>query len=123
TIAAGAGDSVVAGDIIVQLDTEPLERVVESAEQQLADAEFALEVAQRDADANPDDENRAFAVIRAGQSVEAAERSLSDAQQAVRDASILAPRDGILQEVSVSGGDLVNRSQPVAILFSRNDLE
>ena len=122
-VAARAGDTVAAGDIIVQLNTDPLERAVEAAERQLEEAEFTLQVAQQEAEANPDDQNRAFAVIRAGQGVEAAERALSDAQEAIRQASIQAPRAGILQDVTVSQGDLLNRSQPVAVLFAREDLQ
>lgn len=122
-VAAGAGDFVVAGDILVQLDTEPLERARNAAMQGLEDAEFALQLAQRQVSENPDDENFTLAVLQAGQRVESAERALNDAEEALRNAVILAPRDGVVLEMLVGAGDVVNRTQPGAILYTRDDLE
>lgn len=122
-IAAEPGDAVVEGDIIVQLNPEPLERAMRAAEQGLVDAEFALQTAQRQAMEDPDDENRAFAVIQASQRVEAAELALADAELAVRNASIQAPRDGVVLEILIRAGDLVNRTQPVFVLYARDDLQ
>src|SRR5690606_5722390 len=48
---------------------------------------------------------------------------LFDAAQALANSIITAPRDGTILEVPVREGDLVNRTAPVAILFSREDLE
>lgn len=122
-LAVEPGDQVVEGDVLVQLDTEPLDRAVSAAERQLESAEFELQLAQREADAAPDDEDRSLAVIRALQQVEDAELALADAEQALRDASILAPRAGTILETTVREGDLVNRSQPVVTMFSREDLQ
>ena len=122
-VAAGVGDFVVAGDILVQLDTEPLEGARNAATQGLEDAEFALQLAKRRASENPDDENFTLAVIQAGQRVGSAEKALNDAEEALRNAVILAPRDGVLLEILVGAGDVVNRTQPVAILYTRDDLE
>jgi RND family efflux transporter MFP subunit len=122
-VAAEPGDAVVGGDIIVQLNTVPLERAIAAAERGVEEAEFALLAAQRQADQNPDDENLAFAVIQAGQRVDAAEQSLQDARDALRNAAIQAPRDGILMEVLIRSGDLLNRSQPVFVLYARDDLQ
>lgn len=122
-IAASPGDSVVAGDIVVQLNPEPFERAVAAATHELEEAEFALQAAQRESAANPSDENLAFNTVRAARNVDAASLALEDAESALVDASISAGRDGIVGEVTVRQGDLVNRNQPVAVIFSRNDLE
>jgi RND family efflux transporter MFP subunit len=122
-VAVSPGDQVEAGDILVQLASGPLERAVSNAIRQLEDAEFALQIAQREANDNPDDENRTFAVIQAAQRVESAEVSLADAEQALSDQFVLAPRTGVILETPVREGDLINRNQPVALLFSLDDLE
>ena len=122
-LAASVGDVISAGDIIVQLDDEPFERAVTAAEAEIETAEFELQLAQRQADESPDDENRAFAVVQAARNVEAAAVALADAESALLGASIQAPESGVLLEVLVSQGDLVNRSQPVARVFSREDME
>jgi membrane fusion protein, multidrug efflux system len=122
-VAVSPGDTVVAGDILVQLVVDPLERAVTNATRQLEDAEFALQLAQREAADNPDDENRTLAVIQAAQRVENAEVSLADAEQGLLNAYILAPRAGIILETPVREGDLINRTQPVAMLSAREDLE
>lgn len=122
-VAVSPGDQVVAGDILVKLVAEPLERAVSNAARQLEDAEFALQLAQREADDNPDDENRTLAVIQAAQRVENAAVSLADAEKALLNGYILAPRAGIILETPVREGDLLNRTQPVALLFALDDLE
>lgn len=123
TVAVEPGDTVVEGDILVLLVTTTLERAVDSANQQLEDAEFALQLAERALDEEPDNENRRLAVIQAAQRVDAAELSLTDAEIALTNAVIVAPRNGTILEVPVRQGDLVNRTAPVAILFARDDLE
>lgn len=122
-LAATAGDTVSAGDIVVQLSQDPFERAVAAAEHQLEEAEFALQIAQREADDSPDDDNRSFAVVRAAREVEAAALALEDAEIALQNASIRSPEAGTLLEVLVRQGDLVNSSQPVTRIFSRDDLE
>lgn len=122
-VAVEPGDQVVQGDVLMQIDSEPLERAINTAEQQLENAEFGLQIAQRDADAEPDDENLGLAVIRAAQFIEDAELALADAERALRNASILAPRGGIILETTVREGDLVNPSQPVVTLYAREDLQ
>lgn len=122
-IAVQPGDRVIEGDILVQLEPEPLDRAIQTAERQLEDAEFALQAAQQEADANPEDENRRFAVIQAAQRVEAAEVALSDAEEARVQSAVRAPRDGIVLEATVRSGDLVNRSAPVAVMYAPEDLE
>ncbi|MBA2454754.1 MAG: efflux RND transporter periplasmic adaptor subunit [Chloroflexia bacterium] len=122
-VAIGAGDFVVAGDILIQLDTEPLARARDAATRTLEDAEFALQLAQRQASENPDDENLTLAVLQAGQRVESAVRALNDAEEALRNAVILAPRDAVVLETLVAAGDIISRTQPVIVLYAREDLE
>lgn len=123
TVAVSPGDVVTAGDILVVLVDTTFERAVAAANQQLEDAEFALQLAERALDEEPDNEGRRLAVIQAAQRVEAAEVVLFDAAQALANSIVTAPRDGTILEVPVREGDLVNRTAPVAILFSREDLE
>lgn len=123
TVAVSPGDVVTAGDILVVLVDTTFERAVAAANQQLEDAEFALQLAERALHEEPDNEGRRLAVIQAAQRVEAAEVVLFDAAQALANSIITAPRDGTILEVPVREGDLVNRTAPVAILFSREDLE
>lgn len=123
TVAVQPGDVVVAGDILVMLVTTTLERGVASANQQLEDAEFALQLAERALDDDPDNETRRLAVVQAAQRVDAAELALSDAEIALANAVIVAPRAGTILEVPVRQGDLVNRTAPVAVMFARDDLE
>ncbi len=122
-VAVEAGDVVAAGDILVMLVTTPLERTEASANQQLEDAEFALQLAERALDEEPDNETRRLTVIQAAQRVDAAELALADAELALTNAVIVAPRAGTILEVPVRQGDLVNRTAPVAVLFARDDLE
>jgi RND family efflux transporter MFP subunit len=122
-VAVSPGDPVVAGDILVQLVADPLERAVANAARQLEDAEFALQLAQRESADNPDDETRTLAVIQSAQRVENAELSLADAEKALLNAYVFAPRAGIILETPVQEGDLINRTQPVALLFARDDLQ
>lgn len=122
-VAVQPGDRVVEGDVLVQLVPEPLQRSILSAERQLQEAEFALQTAEREADENPDDESRRFAVVQAGQRVQIAQTALDDAEEALVQASIRAPRDGIVLEIPVRSGDLVNRSAPVVIIYAPEDLE
>jgi HlyD family secretion protein len=122
-VAVQPGDRVVEGDVLIQLAPEPLRRAIQSAERQLQEAEFALQTAEREADDIPEDENRRFAVVQAGQRVEAAQIVLDDAEKALVQASIRSPRDGIVLEVPVRSGDLINRSAPVAIMYAPEDLE
>lgn len=123
TLAVAAGDFVVEGDVLVQLVDEPFERARMDAVRGVENAEFGLQRAQQEADENPDDEDLTFAVIQAAQRVEDAERALTDANDALAQTVILAPRAGIVLETSVDPGDLVNNSLPVATLFHRDDLE
>jgi len=73
---AEAGDRVVAGDIVAQLDTVPLDRSVQ-------DARLALERAQRQLANARQDQTEAERVQRS--TVEQAERRVADAEAAVRE--------------------------------------
>lgn len=123
TVAVQPGDLVVEGDILLQLEQEPLERAHDDAIVALEEAEFALQRAQREATDDPENEDLSFAVVQADQTVENRQRGVADAERALMDSFIVAPRDGIVLDTSVSSGDLINRSQPVATMYARDDLE
>lgn len=122
-VAAGIGDFVVAGDILVQLDREPLEEARDVAMRQLEDAEFALQAARHQEADNPDNEELTLVVLQAAQSVEAAQRTLDDRDEAIANASIQAPRDGVILELLVATGDVISQTHPIAVLYTRDDLE
>lgn len=122
-VAAGVGDFVVEGDILVQLDREPLEDARDVAMRQLEDAEFALQAARHEEEQSPDNAELTLVVLQAAQSVEAAQRTLEERDEAIANASIQAPRDGVILELLVASGDVINDTRPVAVLYTRDDLE
>ena len=122
-VAVEPGDRVAEGDIVVQLATEPFERAIRDAQQQLEEAEFVLQQAQSLADQEPEDQANGFAVVQAAQLVDAAEEALDEAFDALVDAYIRAPRDGVILEVPVEIDTVVNRGTPVVIMFEESNLE
>jgi RND family efflux transporter MFP subunit len=121
-LGTSAGDRVTAGDILAVLDLEPLERAVTDAENQLVQAEFALQLAEYRASQNPVDRSLQFEVLAAGERVSRAERAVADAERARRSAVIVAPVDGTVIEVQVRRGDAVGQNQPVARIATPNDM-
>ena len=122
-LGAQAGDQVLAGDILVTLDTGPFDQAVESAERALSDAEFALQFAEARLEESPNDLTRQAEVIAAIGRVENAQGALDDALEALTNAVILSPVAGIVLEVLAQVGEPVSATQPVARIYAPGDLE
>lgn len=122
-LSAGAqpGDIVHAGDIIIMLDPEPYQDAIDEANVRLERAEFALQIAESE---EPDSSNGpSAALVDAQANVRAAETSLDQAQQALRDTVILAPDESIVLEVPVASNTPVSANQVVARLMRPLDLQ
>ncbi len=117
-----AGDVVAEGDIVILLDIEPFDRAVENAERELEQAEFALQVAEQQADADSSNAELRLDVLSAAARVERAEAAVSDAIDARRSGAITSPRAGMIIELQVRAGDVISANQPVARIASRDDL-
>jgi RND family efflux transporter MFP subunit len=115
-LGAAEGDQVQQGEILALLDRAPFERALDDAQRQLADAEFVLQVAERNADGKPDDDQTHLDALNAGEAVNAAQRTVNDAQQALNDTAILAPAAGTTLQLSVKVGDAVADEQLVATI-------
>lgn len=120
-LGASAGESVQAGEILVLLNSEPLQEAIADAERTVERAEFALQAAEELAEQEDTIENR-LAVVEADGTLDAAERALERAREALSDAAILAPDTGTVLAVLVRPGDIVGRAQPVARLMSPDSL-
>jgi RND family efflux transporter MFP subunit len=120
-LGVAAGDRVAAGDILIVLEQEAFDRGVLDAENLRTQAEYALQLAELRAAANPDDEALRFDVLSAADRLERAERAVSDAERARRDSIVVAPSDGVVVEVQVRRGDAVGQNQVVARITSPAD--
>jgi multidrug resistance efflux pump len=105
------------------------QRAVQNAELQLlaaqnevARAARALEQAQRnlgDLEEGPD----ALDVKAAQLEIDAAELALGEAQDALKDATLEAPFDGMVAMVDIDVGDVVSPGQPVVVLATLDRLQ
>ena len=129
-----AGDTVVAGDVLVVLDDRDLQAEVaraqaegEAREQVLVDATTELErtrrLLARDA-ATAQQLDRAV-VARAGAAAarEAATQSLAAARARLADAVVVAPFDGIVQARSVDPGDMALPGRELLGLYDPDALQ
>jgi RND family efflux transporter MFP subunit len=115
-LGAAEGDDVQQGDILALLDRAPFERALNAAQRQLTDAEFALQVAERNAAGKPDDDQSRLDTLNAGEAVDTAQRAINDAQQALNDTAIVAPAAGVVLQLSIKVGDAVADEQLVATI-------
>jgi HlyD family secretion protein len=122
-LGARAGDRVQAGDVLVQLEIEPFDEAVESAEHALTDAEFALQFAEARLAQSPDDIARQSDAVVAVARVDAAQRALDDAVEARSQSLIRSPSDGTVLEMLAQVGELVIPNQLVARIYTPGELE
>lgn len=123
TLGVRAGDQVAAGDILAQLELEPFERAIESAERALSDAEFGLQLAEEHLAEDSASRERQAELVVAVSQVEAAQLALDDAREALRESAILAPTDGLVLEVLTDPGAALTQNQPVARMYVAGALE
>lgn len=122
-LGATPGDSVESGDILVQLDRTSFRREIRQARQALTDAEFALQLAERRAEENPDDQEQQFNLLEARSRVEQAREALNEAERALAYSAIRVAEDGIVLEMLVVPGDAVGETQPVARVYRKSGLQ
>ncbi len=108
------GDTISAGDIVVVLDAEPFERTLLDARRAQERAEFALQLAEARLAADTENIDVRLAAVSAAEDVERANRAVTDAESAVRDAVILSPIDGVVTNLPIRVGDPVGGQQEVA---------
>lgn len=120
-VAVSPGDSVKAGDVLVQLDRNPYDDAVQSAQKALENAESTLNLAQLQAGDNPNDEQRA-AVLRAAQNLDAAHQELQRAEEQIAKTLILAPSDGTIVDVKTAAGTPIGQGSVAVDMANLNDL-
>lgn len=121
-LGAEAGDVVQAGDIIALLDAEPYDEQIARAEQQLEQAEYALQLVETRLAAEPQNPSIQLEAIGARQRVREATDAIEDARGARAEVAIVAPRDGTVIELTVGAGDVVAENQQIARIASDDDL-
>jgi RND family efflux transporter MFP subunit len=120
-VAVSAGDSVKAGDVLVQIDRAPYDDAVQAAQKELANAESALNLAQLQAGGNPNDEQRAT-VLRAAQNLDAAHQELQRAEDQIAKTLILAPSDGTIVDVKTAPNAPIGQGSVAVDMANLNDL-
>jgi RND family efflux transporter MFP subunit len=115
-VAVSPGDTVQAGDILVQLDRRPIDEQIMQAKQQLEQAEAALSSTLQNTQASPDEKIRAEAQRRSAQA------AYDQVRANLAKTLIVAPVDGIVTDISVGPGAPVSAGAVVATLASFNDL-
>ena len=121
-LGAEAGDAVESGDIVVLLDGDELAQAVEAAERALEAAEFDLQFAELRREDDEDSITLQQDAIEALGRVELAREAVEDANANQANVAIVADRPGTVLELLVQPGDRVTESQPVARLYSPDDL-
>lgn len=133
TVRVRAGDRVVAGDELAQVESRDLEALVVAAEEQLEAAKSARDQAVRDVDRL---ERLAHEDLIAHQRVEHARVRLQESEAKVEQADamltaqqvnrsyaqIIAPFSGVVAEVVLDEGSFTGPGQPVLILEDRSSL-
>ncbi len=120
-LGAQPGDVIQAGDIVVMLHPEPFQEAIDQAHVRLERAEFALQIAESD---EPESSSGPSAsLVDAQANVRAAEDSLDQAEQALRDTVISAPAESIVLELPAATGSPVTGNQVVARLMQPSALE
>lgn len=110
------GDRVQAGDPLLTLRTTELERAVERATLQVQQAEARVATAEQigEAPRTIDAERQNLALARL---------ALADAEQALADAVIRSPADGIVIRLVPKAGQAVGMGSPVAVVGLLDRLE
>lgn len=115
-VAVTPGDTVQAGDILVQLDRRPIDEQIMQAKQQLEQAEAALSSTLQNTQASAEEKVHAEAQRRNAQA------AYDQVRANLAKTLIVAPADGIVTDVNVSPGAPVNAGAVVVTLAAFNDL-
>lgn len=122
TVAVSPGDEVQEGDVLATIDRKPIDDAIQLAEQQLADAEAALTLAEQRGGDNPSPEQTTDR-LAASQRVQAARLALGQAQDKLPLTLIQAERSGTVTDVSVAENARIPGGAPVATVVDLTDLE
>ncbi len=120
-VAVQPGDSVTAGDVLVQLDRTPFDAAVKQAEKQVANAETALNLAELAAGTNPTPQQIADK-LQADQNVVAANKELAAAEGRLASSLILAPSSGTIIDVQTATGAPLGQGSTVVDMANLSDL-
>lgn len=121
-VAVQPGDTVKAGDVLVELDQKPFQDAIQRAQQQLSIAENAVYIAEEQGGQNPSPQQLAQR-IEAQQNLRAAQQQLADAQRALVSSLIQAPTDGTVLSVSVADRAPVTQGMQVAQIADLNAMD
>jgi RND family efflux transporter MFP subunit len=114
-IVVKAGSPVRKGQVIVDIDTDALRLNVQQAE---ANVELARTVFERQARLWEQKVGSEVQYLEAKARKEAGEAQLAALKEQLRSAQVMAPFDGVVDEVFPSVGDMTNPMQPVARVVS-----
>jgi len=130
------GDQVRAGQVLAVIDTTVLADQARSARLTLASAELAATTAERNAERNRqllaagavaprDMENARDMAAQSKAMVEDARARVAAAEKQLANATVRAPFAGVVSQLSVSQGDVVqmNSAQPLAVVIDPRVLE
>lgn len=114
-IVVRAGSPVRKGQVIVDIDVDALRQNVQQAE---ANVELALTVYERQARLWEQKVGSEVQFLEAKARKEAGEAQLAALKEQLRNAQVIAPFDGVVDEIFPSVGDMTNPMQPVARVVS-----
>lgn len=120
-VAVSPGDTVKAGDVLVELDQQPFQDAIQRAQQQLDVAENAVYMAEQQGGTNPSPQQLAT-TLQADQNLKQAHKELDDAQKALVSSLILAPTDGTVISVGAANNAPVTQGMQVAQIANLNDM-
>lgn len=121
-VAVSPGDAVKAGDVLVQLDRAPFDKAISQAENQLVNAEEALNLAEIAGGTNPTTEQTAT-TLRAAQNLTAAQKQVATAKDQLASSLILAPVDGTIIDVQTANGAPVGQGSSVVDMANLSSLD
>jgi len=114
-IVVRAGSPVRKGQVIVDIDVDALRQNVQQAE---ANVELARTVYERQARLWEQKVGSEVQFLEAKARKEAGEAQLAALKEQLRNAQVIAPFDGVVDEIFPSVGDMTNPMQPVARVVS-----
>lgn len=121
-VAVSAGDTVQAGDVLVELEPGPFRAALQQAENQVTAAESALNAAEQQGGSNPTPA-QLTARLQADQNLRDARKAVDDAQAALVNTLILSPISGTVLQVETANGAPVTQGTEVAQVANLQDVE
>jgi membrane fusion protein (multidrug efflux system) len=119
-----AGDHVKAGQPLVRIDSVPLQLDLRAAQAQLdnANLNYQVEISTDSLSTGEPASPARRKYLRAKYNIDGAEVNLEKARLNLQHAVVTAPYDGMIQKVSVAGGDRIGAGQDVATIVDLTHL-